>query len=166
MMSVSAAARKWITAMVLVALCTPLAAQSRLDKALEKYQEETDPVRKARALAKLGGPEIDLAMKQLKAGEDVTSLETLEKYRDQVQQTFAALKATGIDAERKPAGFKELQISLRRTLRSIDDLVLALPVDKRPFFRAVRDELAKVQNDLIDALFPRRPTRNPQSKNP
>jgi hypothetical protein len=78
----------------------------------------------------------------------------------------AALKATGIDAERKTAGFKELQISLRETVRHIDDLIFTLPVDKRPFFRVVRDDLTKDQNDLIDALFPRKPDQNTKKPNP
>src|SRR6267154_1162213 len=67
-----------------------------------------------------------------------------------------ALKSTGVDAEKKPAGFKELQISIRENVRRIDDLILSLPVDKRPFFREVRTDLVKTQNELIDALFPRR----------
>ena len=133
---------------------------------LTRYQQETDPVRKARALAKLGDDQIALARKQLKDGEDVAALHTLEQYRDEVQKTAAGLKATGIDAEKKPAGFKELQINLREAIRRIDDLILTIPVDKRPFFRVVRSDLAKTQNDLIDALFPRQSDQNLRKTNP
>ena len=166
MMSVSAMLRMFTAVVVALALLMPLAAQDRLTVKLTRYQQETDPVRKARALAKLGDDQIALARKQLKDGEDVASLQTLEQYRDEVQQTAAGLKATGIDAEKKPAGFKELQISLREIVRRIDDLILTLPVDKRPFFREVRSDLAKTQNDLIDALFPRRPDQNSRKTNP
>ena len=151
---------------VALALLMPLAAQDRLAVELTRYQQETDPVRKARALAKLGNDQIALARKQLKDGKDVASLQTLEQYRDEVQQTAAGLKATGIDAEKKPAGFKELQISLREIIGRIDDIILTLPVDKRPFFREVRSDLAKTQNDLIDALFPRRPDQGLRKTNP
>jgi hypothetical protein len=149
-----------------LALFTPLAAQDRLAAELSRYEQETDPVRKARALTKLGDDQIDEARKQLKAGDDVASLHTLEQYRDEVQHMADALKATGIDAEKKPAGFKELQISLRESVRRIDDLILSLPVDKRPFFREVRMDLVNKQNELIDALFPRQPDRNPKKPNP
>jgi hypothetical protein len=115
---------------------------------------------------KLGEDQLDEARKQLKSGEDVASLHTLEQYRDEVQQMAAALKATGVDAEKKPAGFKELQISLRESVRHIDDLILTLPVDKRPFFREVRTDLVKTQNELIDALFPRKPDRVSKKANP
>ena len=166
MMPVSTMLRTYTTVVVALALLMPLAAQDRLAMELTQYQHETDPVRKARALAKLGEDQIALARKQLKDGEDVASLQTLEQYRDEVQQTAAGLKATGVDAEKKPAGFKELQISLREIVRHIDDLIFTLPVDERPFFREVRSDLAKTQNDLIDALFPRRPDQKSRKTNP
>jgi len=147
-----------------LALIAPLAAQDRLAADAARYEQEPDPVRKARALAKLGDDQIDESRKQLKAGDDVGSLHTLEQYRDEIQHMAEVLKSTGVDAEKKPAGFKELQISLRENVRRIDDLILSLPVDKRPFFREVRTDLVKSQNELIDELFPRRPDRN--SKTP
>jgi hypothetical protein len=117
-------------------------------------------------LVKLGADQVEQARKQLNDGEDVASLHTLEQYRDEIQHMSEALKATGADAERKPAGFKELQISVRENVRRIDDLILTLPVDKRPFFREVRADLVKTQNDLIDALFPRQPDRSSKKPNP
>jgi hypothetical protein len=143
-----------------LALCVSLAAQDRFAQDLARYQNETDPVRKARALAKLGDEQVDLAKRQLKAEDEAASLKTLEQYRDEVRATVATLNGMGVDAERKPAGFKELQISLRETIRHIDDLILTLEVDKRPFFRVVRNDLFMDQNDLIDKLFPRKPERN------
>ena len=155
-----------IAAFSMLALCAPLAAQDPLAAALAQYQHEIDPVRKARELVKFGGEQIELAKKQLKSGDEVGSLHTLEQYRDEVLETIVALKATGVDAEKKPAGFKELQISLRETIRHIDDLIFTLPVDKRPFFREVRADLVVAQNDLIDELFPRKPDQKSRKPNP
>jgi hypothetical protein len=149
-----------------LALCAPLAAQDRLAEELAKYQHETDPVRKSRALAKLGDEQVDLAKRQLRADDEVASLHTLEQYRDEVHDMVTALNGMGVDAERKPAGFKELQISLRETIRRIDDLILTLSVDKRPFFRVVRNDLFTDQNVLIDELFPRKPERNSPKSDP
>ena len=150
-----------------LAPCALLAAQEeRLAEDLAKYQHETDPVHKARDLAKFGDEQIDVARKQLKAGNDVASLHTLEQYRDEVAETVSALKGLGVDPEKKPAGFKELQISLRGTIRHVDDLIFTLEVDKRPFFRSVRNDLQTEQNDLFDLLFPRRPDKNPPKQDP
>ncbi len=154
-----------LAALALVALSAPLAAQDRLSEDLARYQHETDTVRKARVLAKLGDEQVDLAKKLLKEDE-VASLHTLEEYRDEVHDMVTALAGLGVDAEKKPAGFKELQISLRETIRRIDDLILTLNVDKRPFFRAVRNDLFADQNALIDKLFPRKPERNSQKSDP
>jgi hypothetical protein len=55
---------------------------------------------------------------------------------------------------------------LRETVRRVDDLILSLPVDKRPFFREVRSDLAKAQNELIDSLFPRKPADKSRKDNP
>jgi hypothetical protein len=148
-----------------LALCGPLIAQDRLAQDLAKYQREADPVRKTRALIKLGDEQVELAKKQLKEDE-VASLHTLEQYRDEVRETIAALNSTGADPERRPAGFKELQISLRETIRHIDDMILTLNVDKRPFFRDVRNDLFMDQNQLIDELFPRKPDHAPSKSDP
>jgi hypothetical protein len=155
-----------VVALSLLALCAPLAGQDPLAAELAQYQHEIAPVRKARQLVKLGGEQMELAKKELKTGDDVGSLHTLEQYRDEVRETIVALKSTGVDAEKKPAGFKELQISLRETVRHIDDLIFTLPVDKRPFFREVRADLVMAQNDLIDDLFPRKPDQKPKKPNP
>jgi hypothetical protein len=144
----------------------PPVDQDRLATLLAQYQNEADPVRKARLLSKLSNDQIEKAKMELKSGEDVASLHTLEQYRDEVRETVAGLEASVRDAEKKPAGFKELQISLRESVRHIDDLILTLPVDKRPFFRDVRNDLVKTQNDLIDALFPRKPNQIPKSATP
>ncbi len=146
--------------------CCALAAQDRLADELARYQREPDPVRRTRLLVKLGDEQVDVAKRQLKAGEDEASLHTLEVYRDEVHDTIAALNGTGIDAERKPAGFKELQISLRETIRRIDELIFTLNADKRPFFREVRNDLFTDQNRLIDELFPRKPDRAPAKPQP
>jgi hypothetical protein len=155
-----------VAVLTALALGVSLAAQDRLADDLGKYQHESDPVRKSRALVKLGNDQVEQAKKQLKAGEEEASLHTLEQYRDEVKESIAALKGMGVDPERKPAGFKELQISLRESIRRIDDLILTLDVDKRPFFRVVRDDLAKMQDELFDMLFPRRPDRNEPKANP
>jgi len=155
-----------IAVMAALAVTLPLAAQDRLAENLARYQTETDPVRKAKALAKLGEEQVGEAKKQLKAGDDVASLHTLELYRDEVKASVDALNAMGVNAERRPAGFKELQISLRETIRRIDDLIFTLEVDKRPFFREVRNDLFAYQNALIDDLFPRKPERNSPKSDP
>jgi hypothetical protein len=148
----------FLAVMMSVPLCAiftlTLAAQDSRAKYQDQYQLERDPIAKAKILAKLGRLEVDQARADLKADKDEQALSDLEHYRDEVESTFAALSANEVNAEKHPAGFKELQISLRQTLRRVDELILLVPYDKRPWFQAVRSDLARLQNSLIEALFP------------
>lgn len=132
----------------------PARAQDAHAKLEAQYQSENDPVRKAKIVAKLGHFEIDQSRSDLKAGDEEKALAVLERYNDEVRKTGEALTASGIDPERRPAGFKELQISLREFIRQLDDLIITLPFDKRPWFQAVRSDISATQNSLFDALFP------------
>ena len=131
-----------------------LAAQDSLAKYEAQYEIERDPVAKAKILARSGRLELDEIRADLKMDKEEQALSDLEHYRDEVESAVKALATTGVNAERHPSGFKELQISLRQTLRRLDDLINALPYDKRPWFQAVRSDLAKSQATLMDALFP------------
>jgi len=143
---------------LLLALCAKFQAgvnaQDTRAKEEAQYQSEPDPIQRAKLLGKLGHLEVSEARANLKAGDDEKSLGVLEHYRDEVRKTVDALSATEINAERHPAGFKELQISLRQTVRQVDDLIVMVPYDKRPWFQAVRADLLASQNSLISALFP------------
>jgi biotin operon repressor len=155
-----------MVALLALPLCARLHAQDPLAAAVAQYEHEPDPIRKAKELAKFGDDQISLASRQFKSGDDVGSLHTLEQYRDEVLATFQALKATGVNVEKKPAGFKELQISLRQTTRHMDGLIFTIPVDKRPFFQEVRADIGRMQNDLMDVLFPRKPHQDAKKPNP
>jgi len=144
--------------MIVVALCASsdlvTYAKDSLAKLQDQYQSETDPVRKAKILAKLEPMEIEQAHAILRNGTDEESLAALEQARDQVTATAGALSAAIADPEKHPAGFKELQIGLRESVRRLDDLIVSVPYDKRPFFQAIRSDLTATQNMLIAALFP------------
>ena len=89
---------------VAVAIGAPLRAQDRLAGLLAQYEHEADPVRKARLLSKLGDDQVSKAREQWKAGEDVASLQTLEKYRDEVRETVTGLEAAVPDPEGRVCG--------------------------------------------------------------
>lgn len=144
----------------------PARADDLHSKLEAQYQSENDPVRKAKIVAKLGHFEIDQSRADLKAGDEEKALAVLERYNDEVRKTAEALTASGIDPERRPAGFKELQISLREFVRQLDDLILTLPSDKRPWFQAARSDISATQNSLFDALFPSGSSKGPKHNRP
>ena len=149
-----------------VSFSRELAAQDSLAKYEAQYELERDPVAKAKILAKSGRLELDQVRADLKTDQEEQALSELEHYRDEVESAVKALSTTGVNAEKHPAGFKELQISLRQTLRRVDDLINSLPYDKRPWFQAVRSDLAKSQATLMDQLFPDRSNKGAKRGDP
>ncbi len=119
-----------------------------------QYQNEHDPVRKAKLLAKLGPLEVKRARDYLDMNDEEHALATLAHFRDEVRDTTGALSAAKADAEKHPSGYKELQIGLRETIRRLNDVVLALPVEERPMFESANSDLTAMQGELFDALFP------------
>jgi hypothetical protein len=152
-----------LSAGIVLAAAQTASAQDALEKMRADYAAQTNPVDKAKTLAKLGPREMAEIRRLSSAGDDDKALATIEKYRDAVVATTRALAATGVDASRHSGGFKELQISLRMFIRRLDDLILSSQQDVRSPFRAVRSGLETAQNSLIDALFPVRDAKRPQS---
>jgi len=141
-------------------------AAQRLAAEQAAYDHAADPVAKAKALAKLEPGVFAQARKTLEDGDDVGSLAQLQQFRDETNATMASLEAIGASAQNHPAGFIELQIALREALRQMDDIILALPPDKHPWFKDVRSDLADAQNELIDLLFPRQQRKAPAANPP
>jgi hypothetical protein len=140
---------------MLIACDVAVRAQDpRLSKLEAQYQSETNPVGKAKLLAKLGPLEVDEAARQIKADQDEAAFTVLERYRDNARTIADALAAAQVNPARHPAGFKELQIGLRQSLRRLGDLLLLLPSDEQPRIEALRSDLTAVQNSLMEALFP------------
>ncbi len=133
---------------------TATSPAERLAAAQTAYDRAPDPVAKAKALAKLEPGVFAEARETLENGDDVGSLAQLQRFRDETKTTIAALQSLSGHAQDHPAGFKELQIALREAVRQMDGILLILPTDKHPWFRAVRSDLVDSQNELIDLLFP------------
>lgn len=140
---------------VLVSGVWPARAQTApLIKLETTFQAEANPVRKAKLLAKLGPLEIDQASKDLQDNQDDTAFAILERLRDDARKTTDALFAAQPNAIRHSAGFKELQIGLRETLRRFNDLSSEIAIEDEDRFAALRMDLTATQNSLIEALFP------------
>lgn len=131
-----------------------------------QFARETNPVRKARLFPKLGEAQLDLVHDLATHEKYAESLTALEQYRDDARATYAALKSSGINAETKPNGFKQLQIHLRKGARHVQDTIVALPFEQREPFQAIEKEIEKLDRELILMLFPRQPGHKPEETRP
>lgn len=131
--------------------------QDRLAQVQTRFDHETDPVHKAKLMPDLGDAQFQEVQRQVAAGNLADALSVLEKYRDAAKACKTELDAKGIDAEKHPAGYKQLEISLRSSVRRIDDLVVGLPADDQKPFLSVRKDIQQLDHHVMRQLFPRQP---------
>lgn len=136
----------------------------RLSTARSRFDHETDPVHRAKLIVPLGNAEFDRIEKQVIDSDLTNALTDLQTYEGQVMSCEKALDAKGVDAERHPAGFKELEISVRESLRRLDNVLVRLPGDDQKPFLDVRKSLDDVNRHLIKQLFPLQPGVKDSSK--
>lgn len=111
-------------------------------------------MRRAKLLAKLAPLDVDEIGQDLQADRDDEAFKLLQQFHDEVHGTTDALSAMHVDASRRPAGFKELQIGLRESLRRLRDVADQVPTEQEEHFEKLRSDIVAAQNSLIDALFP------------
>ncbi len=125
-----------------------------------------DPVSRARAFPKYGEDLIREAREAVQNADYEKSEKILTRYRDAVKELHENLRAHVDNPEKRPNGFKQLQIHLRKSLRDLDNLIASIPVNLHPPFEFLRKEIEKVDRALIEDLFPRRPGREAIKKKP
>lgn len=144
-------------ALVMLLSAAPLFSQTVLDDLRSRYAHEPDPVRKAKLLPRLGDAEFAGIQKQIDGGNMDDALTAVREYRDQAQSCLAALDAKESDPEKHSSGYKQLQISLRESIRRIDFIMANLTGDDQKPFRILRNDLEQLDQHVIKELFPRQP---------
>lgn len=145
------------TAVALALAASLWLQQDRLAQVQARFEHESDAVHKAKILPDLGDAEFQEMQKQVAAGNLSDAVAALQKYRDAARSCKKELDAKGIDAEKHPAGYKQLEISLRLSLRRIDDVVVGLAADEQKPFLDVRKEIQQLDRHVMQQLFPRQP---------
>jgi len=135
---------------------TSAGAQDRTADLRSRFEHETNPVQKAKLMPDLGQAEFQQIQKEVETYRLSVALDLLREYNSQVASCMKALESTNVDPEKHPAGFKQLQISVRESLRRIDALLPTMTSDEQAPFLGVRKDLDEVNRRLIEQLFPGR----------
>ena len=139
-------------------LLTTLASLLCLTPLAVANGQSGDAVQNAKSVVRQGEIQLEQVRREVRAENYDEALRVLTAYRDAVKSAHAALKASGRDAERKPSGFKNLQIHVRQSTQRLEQTILSVPVEQRAPFEAIRKELEAIDKELVDALFPRQPS--------
>lgn len=150
----------------MAAILLPLQRQEHLAQYKSQFDSEKDPVRKAKILVKLTESQFQQIRSEADSGKTDDGLKDLEQVRDECISTHEALKAKAPDPENKPAGFKELQISVRESLHRLREILAGLGGEDEQHYAKVRTQLEQLNNELMKELFPRQPGASPQNPRP
>ena len=134
-----------------------LPAPEDLKQLQERFDKETDGVRKAKLLQKLGDAQFNKERESAKANDYTAVGLEMEKYRDNVRAAVETLKKTHPDAEKHSSGYKQLEMHVGSGIREIRDVILAVPEPYRPPMQLVEQDLKDMDAELLRLLFPRRP---------
>jgi hypothetical protein len=85
----------------------------------------------------------------------------MEKYRDNAQSAFQALKKQHSDADRHMSGYKQLQINIHEVLRDLNETMVIAPDAYKPPLGIVRHDLSVMDDELLKMLFPPAPRKKP-----
>lgn len=141
---------------VFVLAAYPAAAQSIVE-VQTRFDAETNSVRKAKILEKLGDAQFAEARRAGREGDNNTVGFTLEKYRDNIRAALETLKQQHPDAEKHSNGYRQLEIHLRKGIREVEEAMLVAPEPYKPPLQIVRADLIAMDEEMIRLLFPHRP---------
>ena len=125
----------------------------RLEREREKLKRAVDPVDRTKTDIAISEILLSLAADAVRTGEPEVLGKRLSEYVDTIQDAHQAMIKTGRDAHRKPKGFKDLEIALRRQIRMLDDIGRGVTFDQRDPVDKAKQQASDIRDDLIKALF-------------
>lgn len=78
------------------------------------------------------------------------------EYRSAVNAARDAMFESGRNAVDNSAGFRDLEIALRQHYRQLEDIGTRLTFQFREPINQLREEVARIRDELLGALFPGR----------
>lgn len=137
--------------------CLVARATDKVSDLQARFDHETNSVRRAKLLAKLGDEQFAETRLASQANDYLTVGQVMEKYRDNARAAMDGLKKEHPNAERQMGGYKQLQIHVHRGIRELDEMLILAPLEYRPPLQLVRIDLVSMDDELLQMLFPRRP---------
>jgi len=147
--------------LIFLLVCSSLLAADRIKELQDHFDRDTHADSKIKTLDKLGLAEFESATKAGQSGDYITLGFIFEKYRDNVRAAFELLRKEEPDPDRHGTSYRHLELQIRRGVREVEEILIAVPDPVRPPLQIVRQDLISFDDDLIHLLFPRR-TKDPQ----
>lgn len=125
----------------------------QIEKEKDKLKRQNDPVDRTKTQIKITEILLTLVSDAVRSGDLELMESRLEDYTARIQDAHQTMMKTGRDAHRRPKGFKELEIALRRQVRQLEDIGGGLSFDQREPVEKARDQASSIRDELLKALF-------------
>jgi hypothetical protein len=139
-----------------LALGAGLVQPDRTAELRSKFAKESNPVKKAKIVPQLADAEFQQVQDLLKADNATEAAAIVKQVAEEATESRDALDGKVKDPEGHPDGYRQLQISVRQSLRRLSDIMAGLSSDEQAAFREARDMLDDVDRSLLHSLFPKR----------
>jgi hypothetical protein len=130
------------------------------EQLLRRIQSQQNPVKKAKDEIKLASLRLTQVHDAYSQGHIEAGAKLLGTFVDTMKTSWKLLQDSGRKASKQPEGFRELEISLREDVRSLQDLGRTVSYfDRGPLVNAAQ-ELEQMRSEVLRALFPEDKTHN------
>ena len=126
-------------------------------KLRQKLSRETDAGKRAKISVKIGRELLKETRKLYKAESFGPADSKLQEYVSTVSAAFDGLQSSGLQARKKPRGFKDLEIHLRKSRRTLEDVSRTIPFDGRDRIKSAIQKLRTMRSELLQALMAEKP---------
>jgi len=124
------------------------------EQLLQRIQSQQNPVKKAKDEIKLGSLRLTQVHDAYSQGQVEAGAKLLGTFVDTMKASWKLLQGSGRKASKQPEGFRELEISLRENVRSLQDLGRTVSYfDRAPLMNAA-EELDQMRTEVLHELFP------------
>ena len=150
--------RSLLACLTILSLASPvLARDTKLDRQYQgqqaKLRRQGNTVKKVKILIKMSAIDLEIVSRRVRRGLYSDADRILERYAGAVGRAERVLKDSQRDPQRKPGGFKHLEISLRKQLRQLADLSDLYPFDRKQVIERTIACAEAVKRRMIAALF-------------
>lgn len=146
-----------VTTLLLFALCGDATAQSKNDDALRKERSSlehiSNPVDRTKTDIRIADLLILLLADAARTDNEKLVEQHLKDYVLTIQDAQQAIMKTGTDAHKHPAGFKDLEISLRKQQRKLEDISNLVGNDQRPEILKAKQIASDIDDQVIKAML-------------
>jgi hypothetical protein len=144
----------WLAMLVILSAGLCAMGRETEEQLLQRIQGEQNPVKKAKDEIKLARLKFTQVHDAYSQGHIEAGAKLLGTFVGEVKTSWKLLQDSGRKASKQPDGFRELEISLREHVRSLQDLGRTVSYfDRAPLVNAAQ-ELEEMRVKVLHAMVP------------